>query len=448
MEYSLDQVIEEMGEALVRGEGALFLGSGISAASGLPDWFDLMKMIAKPLGLELARSDDLAKIAQYVINSDNGNRGPLVGRLRRTLSQKEIRQNEYHAAISRTNVATIWTTNFDNLLERVLATMRLAVRANDGDLTGGIRESDIELLKIHGCIDRSNTDELILTQEDYENFSVTRPALAERLRHDLIHNSVLFAGYSYRDPNIETVLVEARRLAAGATREHFFISKREVDPDSLIRQKLWHDDLRRFGIRTAFIEDYQELTGALNRLALLSRGKSVFITGSHTTSHTELAEEVGKLLAAESGIVLLDGQQSTGIGRAAANAFGTACVKEFSDIRGRIRYFPNPYAFNQDFSNDASLLGTLKQWRVSLARAAHVVIVFDGGMGTEAEVEVIREMDCTIVPVMGKKEGTAERLLGDPKITDRLSQTYVSKAKEGTAKAVDVVECIIDVFSK
>jgi len=447
VEYRVEQVIDEMGATLIRGEGALFLGSGISAASGLPDWLGLMKDIASPLGLDLTGSDDLAKVAQYIINSDNGNRGPLVGRLRRTLLQGEIRQNEYHAAISRTNVTTIWTTNFDTLLERVFANMRLAVRANDGDLTGGVPECDIELLKIHGCIDRSRTDELILTQEDYENFSATRPALTERLRHDLIHNSILFAGYSYRDPNIATVLVEARRLASGATREHFFIAKRESDPSSSIRQRLWHDDLRRFGIRTAFIDNYQELTDALNRLALVSRGKSVFITGSHTTSDTDIAEKIGGLLALKPDIVLLDGQ-SSGVGRAAANAFGTTCVQQSSDMRGRIRYFPNPYAFNPKFSDDPSLLGTLRQWRASLARAAHVVVVFDGGMGTDAEVEVVREMDCVVVPVKGVAGGTADRLLSDPKIASRLNPSYVSKAKEGAATAEDVAQCISDYFSK
>lgn len=447
MEYSVDQVIDEMGAALVRGEGALFLGSGISAASGLPDWLGLMQKIAQTLGLDLTSSDDLAKVAQYVINSDNGNRGPLIGRLRRALLQSEIRQNDYHAAISRTNVATIWTTNFDTLLERIFATMRFAVRANDADLTGGVRECDIELLKIHGCIDRSKPDELILTQEDYENFSATRPALTERLRQDLIHNSILFAGYSYRDPNIATVLVEARRLASGATREHFFIAKREADPESNIRQKLWHDDLRRFGIRTAFIDNYQQLTDALNRLALVSRGKSVFITGSHTTSDNEMAENIGDLLALRKDIVLLDGQ-SSGVGRAAANAFGTTCVQQSSDIRGRIRYFPNPYAFNPNFSNDPSLLGTLRQWRASLARAAHVVVVFDGGMGTDAEIEVVREMNCVIVPVKGSAGGTADRLLSDPKVASRISKAYVAKAKEGTAIAEDVVQCISDLFSK
>jgi len=442
MTFTIDQIVRAMGAALVRGEGAYFLGSGISAGSDLPDWLGVMKDIAAPLGLALTKDDDLAHIAQYCINADHGNRGPLIGRLKRALSPHVQHPNPYHTAISRTNVTTIWTTNFDTLVEGALATTRLAVRANDADLTGGTRDFDVELLKIHGCVDRSKADELVLTQEDYENFATSRPALCERLRHDLLHSSFLFIGYSYRDPNIATVLVEARRLAAGATREHFFITKRETDPDAAQRQELWHSDLRRFGMRTTFMTDYDELNGALNRLALASRGKSVFITGSHSAK-SSLAAEIGTLLALTPGIVLLDGQ-SSGIGRDAASAFGTACVQQRTDIRDRIRFFPNPYSFDPTFSNNASLLGTLKQWRANLARAAHTFVVFDGGMGTDAEIEVAREMDCVIVPVMGAKGGTADRLLSDRDIVRRLDPTYVANAQAGKATARDVVKCLLE----
>jgi hypothetical protein len=444
MVTTIDQVVRAMGGAFLRGEGVYFVGSGISAGSGLPDWLGLISDIANPLGLIVTKNDDLPRIAQYCINADHGNRGPLIGRLKRALSPHVQRPNPYHRAISRTNVTTIWTTNFDTLLESALATTRLAVRASDADLTGGTRDFDVELLKVHGCIDRSKADELVLTQEDYENFSTRRPALAERLRHDLIHHSLLFLGYGYGDPNIATTLVEARRLSGGATREHYFITMRETDPQALQRQELWHSDLRRFGMRTAFITAYDELSTALDGLALASCGKSVFVTGSHA-QQSVLAADVGRLLAAIPDVVLLDGQ-SSGIGRDAANAFGTTCVQRHIDIRERIRFFPNPYSFDPAFANNASLLGTLKQWRVSLARAAHSIIVFDGGMGTDTEVEVARELGCIIVPVMGTTNGTGNRLLNDPEVVQRLDANYVSTAKSGKATAKDIVDCLLETF--
>lgn len=300
------------------------------------------------------------------------------------------------------------------------------------------------MLKIHGCIDRSDPRELVITQEDYEEFASRRPAFTDRLRHDLIHKSLLFIGYSYRDPNIATVVVEARRLAGGATREHFLITKREVDPADSLRQGLWLKDLRRLGIRSALIKDYDELTNALNALALGSRGKSVFVTGSHTSSEP-LASEIGKLLAAEKDVVLLDGQ-SEGVGREAANEFGSECLRRRADLRERIRFFPNPYAFNPAFSKDPSLLSTLRQWRAGLFRAAHVVVVFDGEIGTNAEMDVAKEQGCHIIPVPTKPHGLAEKLLSEPAIGDPLGAKYLAAAKGGTLRATDVIEAATRFF--
>ncbi len=444
LSLSIEDVSRDMGRALQRGEGAYFIGSGISAASGLPDWLELMQEVAAPLGLNITRKDDLALMAQHCVNADAGNRGPLIGRLKRALSRRPRRANPYHTAISRTNVRTLWTTNFDTLIEQALAPARLGVRANDADLTGGTGDVDLELLKIHGCIDRSSSEELVLTREDYEEFPARRPALAQRLRNDLLHRSLLFLGYSYSDPNIATILVEARRLAKKATREHFLVTRREKEKESRRRQELWLLDLRRVGIRSALIDDFKELEKLVGQLALGSRGRSVFITGAHTADDAKAAA-VGRLLAHSPDVVLLDGQ-SEGIGRTAANAFGTACVRAHTDIRDRIRYFPNPYAFNPAFANDDAFLGQLKQWRASLLRATHTMVVFDGRKGTKAEVEVARTLGCTIVPVPGAQDGLAAHLLKDAGIRNALSPRYVSAASTKRPSAEDVVDCIQRTF--
>src|SRR5215831_16573281 len=115
MSISVNEIIREFSGALLRRQGAYFLGSGISTGSGLPDWLGLIQEIARPLGITITEHDELPRIAQYCVNADNGNRGPLVGRLKRRFSTPAKRVNPYHAAISRTNLTTIWTTNFDTL---------------------------------------------------------------------------------------------------------------------------------------------------------------------------------------------------------------------------------------------------------------------------------------------------------------------------------------------
>ena len=444
----LSLITSRFSDALLRGVGAYFLGSGVSVCSKLPDWSGLLEPFATTLGLTLQMDDDLPLIAQHVVNGSVGNRGPLVGEFRRRLGGSHP-LNRYHEALQQTNVRTIWTTNFDTLIEDALAKDQVAVRTSDADLTSGPDDHDIEVLKMHGCIRRSSPSQLVITAEDYEDFAIQRPAFAQRLRHDLLHRTLLFVGYSYRDPNIRTLLVEARRLAQRATREHLMLLRKETNsPGEELRQRLWTVDLGRVGIRCVLADSFREIEDALSVIALKSRGRSVFATGSHT-GNNPLAEEIGKLLAGvEPPILMLDGQ-STGTGRQVMDAFGTTCVTGKKDHRAHIRYFSNPYSVNANFASDPAYLDTLKKWRASLLRATHTMLVFNGGMGTEAEVALARHFRCQIIPVPETSSDLAARLLQDTDIEQHLRKIdpgYLSKATSRSLTAQDIVDCIIKSF--
>jgi Sir2- and TIR-associating SLOG family len=231
-----------------------------------------------------------------------------------------------------------------------------------------------------------------------------------------------------------------RRLAGGHAPGHFMILKRDK-PDTGRRQELWANDLKRVGIRVALIDHHDELLGILRRISRRSRGKSVFVTGSHETRGNALASEIGEELGGKDDIVLLDGQ-SQGIGRSALDAFGSKCLERKKDITERIRYFPNPYAFNPAFANDLTLLDTLKQWRAPLLRAAHTVVVFDGGIGTRAEVEVAQAMRCRIIPVPTSTRGLTRELLEDAAIRADLGSTYLAAIRKRSPSATAIIDCL------
>lgn len=450
----------EFSKNLATGSGAIFVGSGISAPSSAPSWLTLLQEMARTrLNLEIDSDDDLPLIAQYIVNQANGNRGPLIQHFREALA-RPLTLNEYHAALSRTNVNCLWTTNYDTLLEDAFRRhFHVSVKASDDAIARSVASSEIEIVKMHGCIEQSMQDDIVATQEDYEEFFSQRPATAQRLSQDLLDKSFLFIGYAYGDSNINNILVEARRLAQRATRQHFIVLSRINDGDEQrkkaeqARQDFWLGDLARVGIEACQIDHYGELQNILDRISLGSRGSTVFVTGSHSRSEENATHlnQLGKLLADEPGLILLDGQ-STGTSRFLVSAYLERCIERRIDVLTKLRVFSNPYAANPRFSNDSSLLPLLQKWRHPLLRAAQIVVVYHGGMGTEAEVKVAKELGCRIVPVPECDGDLPSLFLANDveiqKVLKSADPSYFAKAKNRQVTAQDVLNCIQAIIKK
>lgn len=441
-------LIDDFSRSAFRGSAAWFLGAGVSLDSGLPDWHSFLKPFAERIGINISEAgEDLPAIAQYIINHHSGNRGPFLHTILNSIGSI-TKPTAYHNAIAKSSIGLIWTTNYDLLMEAALAGVAHVVRSRDDQFVGwDTSKGDIEIIKAHGSVKGTNINDIVITTEDYEDYAIKRPATIHRLRSDLLCKSFLFVGYSYGDPNIKTALVEARRLAGKATLPHFMLQKKidpETDPEKARRQELWCTDLRRVGVDCFLTQDHSETLRIVEQIAIRSRGPTIYITGSHE-NHGLLAEEIGRDLALYANTpILLDGQ-SSGTSRSALLAFQATCIEQKKDIRQKIRFFPNPYAADPSFSNDKRLLPLLKQWRRPLLRQAHTVLVFDGGIGTMAEVEIAESLGCRIVPIP-QKDGSVAELLDKAEIAADLNNHapgYLSKAKDYALTADDVVACAL-----
>jgi hypothetical protein len=445
MTPEIQQFIDEYAEELLSGNAAYFVGAGISMDSHLPNWPGLIKPFTDKIGIKDLKEKDMPLMAQYVINEETGNRGPFINAISRKL-RRSYSPNANHEAIAKTNLKTIWTTNYDNLLEKAFANVIIDVKFNDEAIAREVPDSQLEIIKMHGCIFNSHRNDIVITEADYEDFFLNKPATAQRLRLDLLQKSFLFIGYGYRDPNIKNIIAEARRLAGNNTRRHYLIAR---DDKGNKEFELWCSNLRRYGIRVIKISDYDELPPILENLSLKSRGKSVFITGSHNTKTNKEAEQLGKALAKEQDLILNDGQ-GAGLMRVASTIFMETIIEDKADINKRLRFFPNPYAANPKFANDASLLPILKQWRIPLFRATHVMIAFDGGMGTKAEIEVALDMGCIVIPFFKDSNRETWPLVESKLLMNRISKyssDYIDKLKKKDLKYSDILSLIHKIFN-
>lgn len=449
-----ETLIDRVAGALKNDNGAIFVGSGISYESTKVDWFKLLEPLTNELDIKINNeSDELPLIAQYIVNQYSGNRGPLINQISKAFNKK-FNLNEYHKALTTTKVSTIWTTNYDLLLETAFSEFYADVKVNDDSISRNVNNSEIEIIKMHGCISRSHHNEIIITLEDYEDFLVNKPAISQRLSNDLLKKSFLFIGYSYRDPNMRNIMVAARRLCRNSTQEHYLILKKAKDDDAIIckekvrRQELWCNDLKRLGISTLLIDEHSELVEILVSISQRSRGKSVYVTGSHKGGN-DLARQLGTVLADERDVILVSGQ-SSGVGANVVSAFMEQCLVNNKDINSRMEIFPNPYAANPKYSDDPSLLPELKKYRAKLLNSTQVVVIFNGGMGTEAEVEVATNRNCIIIPVIVVPEDrdseVMKKIFNDKVAMNTIKDVdgeYYNKILTGTITVKDIFRCIM-----
>ena len=100
---------------LRQGNVTILVGAGLSKAAGFVDWKGLLKDLASELGLRIEDENDLISIAQFHKNAKQ-NRNKIDEKIVNEFTDKDI-ETENHHIIARLPFNTIWTTNYDDLIE-------------------------------------------------------------------------------------------------------------------------------------------------------------------------------------------------------------------------------------------------------------------------------------------------------------------------------------------
>jgi hypothetical protein len=107
----------------------------------------------------------------------------------------------------------IYTTNFDDFIERSLALNGRPYKAIAIEAHMRSDPNSTEVIKFHG--DWDHPDRMVLTESDYERRMEFKAAMDLRLWSDLLNRSVLFLGYSFRDPNVAYLFRQVKERFEG-----------------------------------------------------------------------------------------------------------------------------------------------------------------------------------------------------------------------------------------
>ncbi|RZU32536.1 SIR2-like protein [Blastococcus saxobsidens] len=236
----LRELAEQLGERARRGQLALFIGAGVSAAAGLPTWEQLVDELAGRSGLDDALRAGLSRLPPQ----------DSAALLARELGSEKLEAfvaerfgpGPYalaHALIADLPVQEFVTTNYDPLVELAATDIGRQVKVLPCDEA---EPGAPWLLKLHG--DAAHPESVVLTREEYLQFGNTGAALAGVLHSLLLTRHVLFVGTSMLDDDLIRIAHQVRTAlqtqGSGTARRTGTVLALREDP---ARARLWEQDV-------------------------------------------------------------------------------------------------------------------------------------------------------------------------------------------------------------
>lgn len=203
--------------AIESGGCVLFLGAGIGAhlrdstGKALPDGEQLAHELALAFKIDCGENYDLTRIADAV--ELHHTRAELEAFLKKRFAN--VTPDETLQWLISFRWKAIYTTNYDNGIERayeLLAEPQQSPKTISitSELVSQDPRFDVPIYHLHGALFGPDRPHIIITSEDYARFRDRRKMLFEALKLDFASATVLYIGYSNRDPNWHTVLAEIR----------------------------------------------------------------------------------------------------------------------------------------------------------------------------------------------------------------------------------------------
>ena len=320
---------------------------------------------------------------------------------------------------------------------------------------------------MHGDVE--HPAEAVLTKDDYVQYERNHPLFRSVLQGDLISKTFLFIGFSFEDPNLDSVLSQVRLLLDENIRDHYCFMKRVIktatmDDESFgyekARQDLREADLKRYGIQTIFVDDYSEITEILRELENAVLANNVFISGSadffdgawSKTEIEELAYKLANKLVKE-GFRVTSGF-GLGIGSSVINgALDEIYNSRYKQISDHLCMRPFP----QGISDVEVRNEKWKKYREDILKENGVVIFLAGNKklgdskliadGCLQEYEIAKQNNCVIIPV-GSTGDAAESIYNEMK-EKRSEYPYLENYFNvlGTEKDIEkIISIVIEIM--
>lgn len=201
-------------QVLESGDCVLFIGAGVgdhlikTDGSRAPDGETLARELCARYDI-VPESGDLAKVAQLV--EIRKTRVDLESFLKKRLS--DLEPDDVFRWLTTFRWRAIFTTNYDRSIMRAYelnadAPQIPVAMSVTAELESTNPRIQVPVFYLHGTLFGDNPSHVVITQDDYARFQAKRRMLWDRLKSEFATSTILYVGYSNRDPNWRLVLDE------------------------------------------------------------------------------------------------------------------------------------------------------------------------------------------------------------------------------------------------
>jgi hypothetical protein len=208
------------------GQLSMLVGSGVSCSCGLASWGKLVTDMRVELLRNCAQAD-LKELRRFLSSATPLKIAGLYKERQGEVAYSQFLRKRFRhptptrspmlKAIAQMPIGTLFTTNFDKLLEtacRPAVTALDPIVVTDPSQLPGLHPREKRIVKIHGDVDYPKG--IILTDEDYLHYDDKYQSLALYFTGHLAFSTMLLVGFGLRDPNFDRIYSGARRIVQGA----------------------------------------------------------------------------------------------------------------------------------------------------------------------------------------------------------------------------------------
>ncbi len=357
----LEQFLNLVAEQILQNEMSLFIGAGSSMQYGAMNWSDLINSVYS--GLD--NWDDTDR-AQYAELTGVNVKSKICQKLFE-LNLNSESNNTYLNHLLDFDFKSIWTTNYDNLIEKVLERKTKRYKAiyqyKHFKLLSYPRGSF--LFKINGS--QTNEESIVITHEDFINYRKSHEGFLILLKRELLCNSFLFLGCSFDDDILRICIKDILNCidnnGDNYTTNHFAII---AEKDNFKSDYICKDLINHYKINCLKVN--QPELSYLISMALMYKVKfnSIFISGASRFKRGSKEENDGKNVCKALSDAFINFEISPykiilGMGMSIGN-FVAGNVKNKKKDENVNRYLQmEPFPFTNAFENDKHRRGIIEK---------------------------------------------------------------------------------------